>query len=341
MADITVYVDGTTSGTPGTNGAHYATLAAAIAGEAGAQSDFSVRAGKLNIECAAIDDTTRVNVTGFTNFSAGYYLDIYAATAARHAGVWSGDKYNLVASGDNALLTIGVPFTRLRGLQLDNPSTAYNSVTIQISCGTPGADCRIVGNIIKNGGSSNADQGIINYLYVATGTPTDYIYNNLIIAASSAACGIYDTDYAGTHYVLNNTFVGCAVGVKRAASASISLIAINNLFSGCTAAAAGTFAAGTDYNATDLSSMGYSVTGEGNTHDHVDHTFTFAGASDYHLASGDTGAKDLGVSNPGSLGLFTDDIDGVTRSGTWDIGADEYVAAAASAPSSLATLGVG
>jgi hypothetical protein len=50
-------------------------------------------------------------------------------------------------------------------------------------------------------------------------------------------------------------------------------------------------------------------------------------ANDYHLKSTATDFIDAGTSSVDSF--FTDDIDGVTRSGTWDIGADEYVAAAA------------
>lgn len=46
---------------------------------------------------------------------------------------------------------------------------------------------------------------------------------------------------------------------------------------------------------------------------------------DYHLSTGDIVAKDAGTDLSGT---FTTDIDGETRSGTWDIGADEVVTAA-------------
>jgi hypothetical protein len=73
--------------------------------------------------------------------------------------------------------------------------------------------------------------------------------------------------------------------------------------------------------------MGYTVTG-GATGDRVSQTFTFvnAGASNWHLAEADTGAKDFGVTDPGS-GAFSNDIDGEPRYGLWDIGADEYPSA--------------
>jgi hypothetical protein len=55
-------------------------------------------------------------------------------------------------------------------------------------------------------------------------------------------------------------------------------------------------------------------------------TFTFVNAAgdDFHLAENDAGARGFGISDPGS-GAFSDDIDGQTRTGSWDIGFDQYV----------------
>jgi hypothetical protein len=56
----------------------------------------------------------------------------------------------------------------------------------------------------------------------------------------------------------------------------------------------------------------------------------FVGGTDYHLDATDTWARDQGADLSGDAGLpFSDDIDGETRSGSWDIGSDE----AASLPS--------
>lgn len=57
-------------------------------------------------------------------------------------------------------------------------------------------------------------------------------------------------------------------------------------------------------------------------------TFVNSGSDDFHLASGDTTWKDADT-NSGSWHSscgYDDDIDGETRTGTWDIGWDEYVA---------------
>ena len=56
-------------------------------------------------------------------------------------------------------------------------------------------------------------------------------------------------------------------------------------------------------------------------------TFVDPVSYDYHLQSSDTTWKDQGTTDPGT-GLYSDDIDGQTRSGTWDIGADEYISTA-------------
>lgn len=70
---------------------------------------------------------------------------------------------------------------------------------------------------------------------------------------------------------------------------------------------------------------------------------TFA-ADGYHLAAADTVAKDQGTDLSGAAPHnetafpFDDDIDDNTRSGTWDIGADEYVASGGAASSAAALL---
>ena len=50
-----------------------------------------------------------------------------------------------------------------------------------------------------------------------------------------------------------------------------------------------------------------------------------AGSEDFHITAANTSIID--VTSDQSGGLFSDDIDGVTRAGAWCIGADEYVAA--------------
>ncbi|MCK5591336.1 MAG: hypothetical protein KAI72_05215, partial [Candidatus Pacebacteria bacterium] len=85
----------------------------------------------------------------------------------------------------------------------------------------------------------------------------------------------------------------------------------------------GTFAAGTDYNATD----GTDAVGAG-TNNKTEQVFSFVNetADDFHLVLADSGARDSGTDLSGDADIsFSNDIDGDTHSGTWDIGADEGV----------------
>ncbi|MBN2564263.1 MAG: right-handed parallel beta-helix repeat-containing protein [Candidatus Eisenbacteria bacterium] len=67
-------------------------------------------------------------------------------------------------------------------------------------------------------------------------------------------------------------------------------------------------------------------------------SFLDAGGEDYHLQSGDTALKDAGTD---LSAYFTTDIDGITRSGTWDIGPDEYVSGATQYPVTIGETGRG
>ena len=156
-----------------------------------------------------------------------------------------------------------------------------------------------------------------------------YIYNNLIYdvyRVTNAGRGIY-IEVVGNYYIWNNTIALAGQGLLRNNGV---VIAVNNLMSVTAVTASGTFAAGTNYNATTLSTMGYTVTGGGNANDRTSQTFTFvnSGSGDYHLGEADAGAKDVGATNPSS-GVYTTDVDGDARSGSWDIGFDEIPGAAA------------
>lgn len=91
------------------------------------------------------------------------------------------------------------------------------------------------------------------------------------------------------------------------------------------------FESGT-YTGSDYNSASDTTDPDSGTNNRTEQAFTFVneGGNDYHLASDDGGAKDFGVdlSADGEF-AFDDDIDGVIRAATWDIGFDEFVAAVA------------
>jgi hypothetical protein len=166
--------------------------------------------------------------------------------------------------------------------------------------------------------------------------PYNIIYNINSTDATLGVYGIYETDFGGTNaYVYNNTIYdisnsnGASTGnvygiyVKDSADRIVK----NNIAGGFSTAGSGTTQdyypsspanADMDYNMSEDTSAsgGNSKTG----HDPAD-LFKNPG-SDFHLTV-DAAAVDEG--DDSMSGTFTSDIDGETRSGSWDMGADEYV----------------
>lgn len=320
MATITRYVDpnaaaggdGTTNGLSGSTCA-YASMAI---WEAAQQQDLTDGGGDI-AECICSSnggaaDTTSVTIDGWTT-GASSYITIYAAPAYRHAGVWDTGKYRRTTTDTS--ITISEAFVRVNFLQVSVNDAFASCIYVNVS-GANG-DVRIGNNIVR--ANTTGLRGIYFY-WIGTG---GFAYDNIVYDFLTATGRGIGVNVANSCKFYNNTIHNCTIGL---AGGSDTPIAINNLLAACTTPASGTFAAGTDYNATDDASIGYTVTGGGNTHDRVSQTFTFADESgdDFHLDTSDAGARDFGVSDPGS-GLFGDDIDGETRTGSWDIGADEHV----------------
>ena len=288
--------------------------------EVGEQGDLTgVRDEIAAADCRCTSgaaDTTGFTIAGWTT-SATQYINIYGNVSYRHAGVWDDTKYR-ISTGSSTSINIQASYTRISYLQF----TVTGGCDCVVSSTGTVTDVRIFNNISRCVSSTGSE-----FIYISNANVSGWkIYNNIIY--DHANSGIREaTGPVDCLRVYNNCISGCGVGIL--ASLDRTITAVNNILVNCTTGAtagAYDFHEGTDYNATDDSSIGYTVEGGGNSHDHVSHTFTFVGATDFHLQLTDVGAIDLGLADPGS-GLFSDDIDGVTRGATWDIGADEYVAA--------------
>jgi hypothetical protein len=305
MATITRYVnsgsaggDGTTNGTSGATAA-YKTLTAAIIAQA---QDLTDAGGDILI----------IEVTGSTTEPSFVDIDGYTTGAANYILIRGYNGVRATIAGGNATYLIINRENYVRFEDLDLNGTGNTIVGKILYAMAAASDVRIARCFI-HGASDIA-------LYFDNGTAgTCQIMNSFFYTNTNYAIQV---DVAQTVNLYNNTIVGGNRGV-RTNNASAVIIATNNITSGQVTAAylnsTGTLTQG--YNSsTDATSSG--------TGSRTNQTFSFvnAGAYDYHLASNDGGAKDFGTSDPGS-GLFSDDIDGVARTGTWDIGADEYVAA--------------
>lgn len=304
------------------SGGDYTSLAAAIAGEKG---DLTALDRQLTIECYSMSDTTAAliaNADWVTD--ATRYILITTPSTERHDGKWNTSKYRLEVNGIS-LRIHATEFVRVDGLQM---SSAGDNSTFYVGGPDSGAgDIRISNSIIRSTASAGA-RGAWHASYTGGAGLVVRSWNNLIYGASFSSGRGIQVDIAGTFHFWNNTVAGCGTGILRGTSAG-SVILKNTLFTGNTANGSGTLAAGTDYNRTSNAELGYTVTGSGNTHDAVSQTFTFVDAANknWHLQETDSGARDQGVNDAGS-GMYSADVDGETRYGTWDVGADEYPSAA-------------
>jgi hypothetical protein len=314
----------------------YASLSLAEAGAPDSShlntSDLVASNYALNIPCYYDSgaDTTAVTIDGWTT-GVNNYIKIYTPNntatevnqSQRHSGEWNDAKYRLQSTSDvYGHIYVTEENVRIDGLQIKVPANGNNS-GIKL---TPSAnqDHRISNCIIRGPATGTTDDGI-TVSGSQSGAGQSLIWNNIIydFTGSTNGTGIVVVSYDSSIRFYNNTFINCATGISATVSAPLGTITTqNNLFKSCTAATSGlTGSASVDYNATDLSSLGYTA----QSHDRVSQTFTFVneGADDFHLASNDAGAKDFGVSDSGT-GLFSDDIDGQGRHAYhWDIGADQ------------------
>jgi hypothetical protein len=250
--------------------------------------------------------------------TAANYLEIRGDNTT---GLWNTSAYRIEVTNDSAIYNNNPGHVRIKNLQVQlttNTSTGaqyigYRLSTQNVGTGLTDCDCRVANSIAK-GIHSGTDKsfGHYNSPFAETAGGTVKIWNclsyDLTVGFATAVDGIV------THY-------NCTAHGTTEADFEDTMVCYN-----CLGASTGTIenflSVGTggglsDYNASfDTSAKG--------THKRISQTFTFVDAAgkNFHLDAADAGAKDFGVTNPGA-GLYLDDIDGATRSGSWDIGADE------------------
>lgn len=315
-------------------GGDYTTLAGAESGEQAARTDLVTRDEQLTIECfaSAAPDTTRVDVDGFTT-DATRYIVITSPTAERHTGKWDTTKYRLAptASG-NFALAIYEPYTRLVGIQVYNQTTDGFSYAAHFDVAGPLYVSHCIFRV--NAAIGSGSQRVLNI----RANPA-YFWNCVAWGARSPdglSRGFNDNLNAGPAYIYNCTAYDCDDGFFEGDN-GWDFIVKNCLAANCTRAfpAGWNWPAACDYNATNnaLAAVGSgAMNNPPGANRRVSQTFSFVDAAngDFHLQASDTGALGFGADLSADSNLaFSDDIDGQTRTGTWDIGADEYVAAGA------------
>ena len=313
--------DGTTNGTAGPNRA-FASLVSAIAVLVG--TDWLAANQQLRILCSgAAPDTgdAVVNAAWNGRLSPECYLEIVGDQPSALA--ISTSHYRCVDVDPGGFGVLGGGFVRL------------SRVAYQITVGPGDSGYSCVGVVEGNYpvdtrfdrvrvdavsiSSSRTRATHAFWTDVAT-TANKVTYTNCVAVGWTGSGATHHgfTKYPGTTggvRLYNCTAHGCGVGF----SGGSGMVAKNCGAASCTDGFTGTFDAASTNNASSLASDAPGT----NPQHSVTPTFVSA-ITDLHLASGDSAWKDRGTALSGdALYPFCTDGDGATRTGTWDIGADE------------------
>jgi hypothetical protein len=256
-------------------------------------------------------DTTPVDITGWTT-DASHYIRIFTTAEARHHGT-PGSGYRLeILTADQPIYTTAA-YLRIEGLEIYSHS-AYTGHLVYLNPNTIEGvgEIEFSSNLI-HGDGIHPGSGLMNY----TCRGTFKAWNNIIYDVGTPGYTAGIQTGAGTSYLYNNTIVDIidGFGIRTAGV----VIAKNNLTDAPGEDFYGSFYPGSDFNASeDDSAPGF--------HSRLNQAFTFTdqAGDDFHLAAADIGARNyaLDLSNDPAL-AFAGDLDGDSRSGGWDIGADE------------------
>ena len=300
------------------SGGDYTSLSA---WEAGQQGNLVTADEIRTAECYSFQDTTAVTIVGWTT-DATRYIKITTPSAERHDGKWNAGKYRLEVSDTGS----GFPdlwsredYVRIDGLQIRTPSVDANFQD-PLGFTTIGAsnDLRVSNCIIRGADNASYKQAGIR---INDADAIVKIWNVVIYDIGDdipQKRGI-KVQNATTVDLYNVTINGCYEGIFQAAgTVNVYESAVFNN----TDDFSGTFNT-IDYCASDDNDGTNNVAESGGGAFWPD-DFVDAANGDFHLKSS---SNLVGAGNDSGSGLFSNDIDGETRTSPSDIGADEYVSA--------------
>jgi len=301
--------------------------------EAGRQADL-VAGDLIEVaECYDLGaaDTTKVVIDGWTT-GASNYIKITVPSAQRHSGTRNSSKYRLVGTGAfDAMLQIREDFVRVDGLQIKNTSPYSTPAVLCLNLGA-GGDIRFTDCLVYDT-STSTQNGFKCQNCNSTCTVT------FINCAAFACSGDGFNADAGTIRFYNCVSVNNGgYGIRT----NFNTLTTKNCYSGGNTSA-DYFTSGSHAHTTSYSEDGTGSTSTAafSTSSGAYFTNVTSGSENLHIGASSS-LKDAGTSLAGWDHPSGDvDVDGDARSGTWDVGYDEYVSAGATTVPYLTLLGVG
>lgn len=306
-----------------------------------ARDDFGNLAGLDTIEQVIVDsngalhtaDTTAFTVNGFTT-ARGNYVEIIGAEYPGAA--WSDSMYRL--STDGYPVRLADEYIRVSKIQAERSvANLEGQYTFNIdSIAAGGSEYFLSYLFLRTAVSDIYYTSSLRLADTDIGTTTiwNVISQNRGIKTNNNATGGYLL-VGGPLYVANSTFTGGYYGLRCFANTGNDIY-YRNIIAAESSNSNYLFATGPVYDIAHCASEDASVDDKGGYNLYTNQTFSFTATStsDFHLLSSDTGALNKGADMTATTSVFsfTDDIENETRSGTWDIGGDEYVAGGTPTP---------
>lgn len=346
-AEVVRYVN--TGSTPGGTGITNATTgtdrayASLSEWEAASDTDLVTAGDNHIVYCSgSTADVSSVIIDGWTT-DATHDITITVASGQEHGGSWNTGVYRLITT-NVGVIQCNEDYINLIGLQVQcNRQDRPKAVTWSTAAFTQNdnllliKDCIIRGHPDGNTGNAFGESAGIGCL-----APGSAQYHRLV----AVNCILYDwnyatstdtyrcqaiqaTDYQGEHVIYNCTIQNAEYGIYTDVFGAGAYTLVKNTAAmdcddGFGIAGGDSWASNSDYNASDIASDAPGANAQNGT----DATFVDKLNDDFHLSPSDAVCKDNGV-NLSTDGdgeySFSTDIDGDTRSGLWDIGADEYI----------------
>jgi len=330
--------DGTTNNTSGATAA-YAGLRAALTAEFSADPDLTSADIVLKIFCegsAADSSGSSYTLPAFVTDTTRY-LWLITDPSVRHAGKYDTGKYRLT-SGAAAVL-VGNTTTkniRMDGIQIVNTNTASGyRICISYSNPTSGFVLTMDSCIFHATGTSAEQAGSADLILLGAVTNKAIRATNCQFSGRTEnAIKMVYIGSGGVNTVFYNcVFYGMKTGVDFGNGNTGKVYFKNNVLQRYSGSSGSCIIAPTGWGATATNLTDDSTSPNGSSYQNKQATFEDAANFDFHLGASDTVATDKGtdLSGDGQL-AFSTDIDGATRTGTWDCGVDQNTLSAGRPP---------